>query len=274
MVLAAKLMADAKRRFPWYDSVWLRRYVAAKKFIEILAPDRLEAFTLAFEPLRTSFQFSIKTLPRLFDDLALGEVRRLIADIGRESLEHHEQSRFGRDILHNHPLFTRLQGKVLPLVSELAGEPLESSYNFLSIYRGDGVCEPHLDAPDAKWTLDVCLDQDEPWPIYFSQVVPWPEDRASSEETDWQDAIKRLPDVRFEAVSLMPNQAVLFSGSSQWHYRNPRGSAARGSTTLVFFHFIPVGTSDLLRPYNWPELFNVPELVALVGPPPADHSAG
>ncbi len=34
---------------------------------------------------------------------------------------------------------------------------------------------PHMDAPDAMWTLDICLEQSEPWPISFSQPVDWPE---------------------------------------------------------------------------------------------------
>ena len=31
-----------------------------------------------------------------------------------------------------------------------------------------------MDAPDAKWTLDLCNEQSDAWPIHFSRIMPWP----------------------------------------------------------------------------------------------------
>jgi hypothetical protein len=64
-----------------------------------------------------------------------------------------------------------MQRELVARVSDLVGEEVEPSYNFLSLYTRMGIFEPHLDAPSAKWTLDICIDQSEPWPIYFSQIT-------------------------------------------------------------------------------------------------------
>jgi hypothetical protein len=123
-----------------------------------------------------------------------------------------------------------------------------------------------MDAPDtAKWTLDLCIEQSDVWPIYFSQVVPWPED-FSYDGPDWQGHIKRSPRLKFSSHVLRPGNAVLFAGSSQWHYRDEivQGSRA-GFCNLLFFHFIPQGMSKIILPINWPTIFRIPELAGVVG---------
>ncbi len=62
-----------------------------------------------------------------------------------------------------------------------------------------------------------------------------------------------------------PEQAAIFSGSSQWHYRNrmPPGPG-RQFCELLFFHYVPAGTRDLVCPDKWAELFGAPELAGIV----------
>jgi hypothetical protein len=128
-----------------------------------------------------------------------------------------------------------------------------------------GNCDLHLDAPLAKWTLDVCVDQSHVWPIHFSQVVPWPEfapERALVRKSD--------SGLQFTAAALHPGDAVLFSGSSQWHYRDAlrdavqqtagANPAGRTFCDLLFFHFIPKGTLRLINPNEWADLFGIAEL--------------
>jgi hypothetical protein len=167
-------------------------------------------------------------------------------------------------VVHNHPYFTELQRSTTALVSELAGEPVEPIYNFLSLYSKFGVCPVHLDAPEAKWTLDICIEQTEPWPIHFSQIVPWPEELPYQGD-DWQEQIKRAPELKFQSYTLHPGQALLFSGSSQWHYRDRLSTnGAQHSCKLLFFHFVPQGTLELSQPKNWPKLFALPELAEVL----------
>ena len=147
----------------------------------------------------------------------------------------------------------------------MVGEPVEASYNFLSLYTSRGECAVHMDAPEAKYTLDLCVDQGAPWPIYFSKVQPWPEPLTEVwRNVEWENNIKRSSVQEFIPYSLEPGQAVIFSGSSQWHYRNPIPvTGEKRFCTLLFFHFIPKGTAELIKPGNWARLFGIPELKVL-----------
>jgi len=258
--------------FPWYDSWWLSAFSAARRTLRQVNPAVLDRFEGEIDVLRTRPDFEVQRADGLLDAAALDGVRRVIASLGRDELspkDIYEARTFGRFITRNHPAFTELQARLAPLVSEAAGEPVEPSYNFLSLYGAPGVCAPHIDAPPAKWTLDICVDQSAPWPIHFSQVVPWPESGVAPAEAEaWADAIKRSPGLRFTPVTLEPGQAVIFSGSSQWHYRDrmPRG-AGRQFCDLLFFHYIPAGTSDLVWPDRWADRFGVPELGGLGAAP-------
>ena len=64
----------------------------------------------------------------------------------------------------------------------------------------------------------------------------------------------------------MPGDAILFSGSSQWHYRDalPQGKA-KGFCDLLFLHYIPKGTASIVRPANWAEHFGLPEIARIPG---------
>jgi hypothetical protein len=257
------LRADGGETFPWYDAYWLAAYERAKAILAVARPGMLGDFVRAFDVFRTRPDFRPVLFERLFDEGTLTEIRRVAATLARGQLELHEASQFRRFVVHDHAFFSELQAQLLPLVSEAAGEALECSYNFLSLYAASGVCPPHLDAPEAKWTLDFCIDQSAAWPIYFSRPLPWP---TAGEEpwtgrADWAQAIKQDAASEFTGHSLLPGQAILFSGSSQWHYRDvmPR-APGRQFCDLLFFHFIPRGTAELAKPANWARLFGVAEL--------------
>ena len=79
-----------------------------------------------------------------------------------DELEKQELFNFGRLVVHDHPYFNQIQNTMTDLVSEIAQEPVEAYYNFLSLYNNLGVCEVHMDALSAKWTLDVCINQSDP----------------------------------------------------------------------------------------------------------------
>lgn len=248
--------------YPWYDSVWLAKYVRAKAIIQTVRPAALAAFVDAFRILRTRPDFQVRLFERPFDDKTLHEIRRVAQSLRPTDLELHEVRAFGRFVVHNHPFLTEVQQRTLPLVSEAVGEEVEMSYNFLSLYSSQGVCPPHMDSPQAKWTLDLCVNQSVSWPIYFSQVCPWPESDAETWPAEgWESRIKRSPSLHFTAHTLQPGQAVVFSGSSQWHYREAIPAAGvRQFCDLLFFHFIPSGTSELVRPATWAQLFGIAEL--------------
>lgn len=259
--------ARMNRPFPWYDAAWLNKYLAAKNLFARVQPARLSEFVRALEPFRTRPDFTVKEVDHVFDEATMTTIKETIRTLRLDKLETHETRNFGRFVVHSQPYFTELQRTLIPLVSELAGEQVEPHYNFLSLYSKFGVCPVHMDAPDAKWTLDICVEQTEPWPIHFSQIVPWPEDFDYHGE-DWQEWVKRSPDLKFTAHTLQPGKALFFSGSSQWHYRNRLSPASgQGSCKLLFFHFVPKGTLELSQPKNWPQLFGTPELTEVVASP-------
>jgi len=253
------------RLYPWYDSVWLSRYEEAKAIIRTARPDALASFVDAFRILHTRPDFKVQFFEHPFDAATMEEIRLVTASLRPTDLELHEARRFGRFVVHDHPFFTELQQRTVPWVSEAVGEPVEAKYNFLSLYPSKGVCAVHMDAPEAKWTLDLCIDQAAPWPIYFSAVQPWPDSVAEAWRNEgWENNIKQSRSLEFTSHTLEPGQAVIFSGSSQWHYRDPMPEASgKQFCTLLFFHFIPKGTAELVRPKNWARLFGIPELAVL-----------
>jgi hypothetical protein len=250
--------------YPWYDSVWLTKYVQSKELVRRVRLEKLSEFVHAFERLRTRPDFQVKRFSRVFDAAAMEAIRQTIRTLQLSQLKTYEIRSFGRIKLQDHPFFAELQQSLTGLVSEAAGEPVDPFYNFLSLYTKMGMCPVHMDSPGAKWTLDLCIDQSAPGPIYFSQVVPWPEDCTPAGD-DWHEAIKRAPQHRFTPYALETGQAVLFSGSSQWHYRDSLSATGKDHFChLVFFHFIPKGMGETVKPKSWPRLFGIPELADVV----------
>ncbi len=260
---SAEYEADGKA-FPWYDAYWLNAYERAKAILSIERPAVLPDFLEAFRVLHTPTDFRPVLFEHVFDDTTLAEIRKVASTLAHSQLEFHEAAMFKRFVVHNHAFFNDLQAGLVSLVSKACGEPVEVSYNFLSLYGPAAALQPHLDAPEAKWTLDFCIDQSSPWPIYFSRPRPWPELNKGvwgNGFTGWADAVKLDTANQFEQRTLQPGQAILFSGSSQWHYREAMPvSPGRQFCDLLFFHFFPTGSAELVKPANWARLFDVPEL--------------
>ena len=255
--IARKCLAEADR-FSWYDSKFLRQFEAARKFIGRVRPDRLDDFVSAFGVLRTDPTFQTKLLDPVFEADTFEAVVETIHALPKVSLQYHEGDSFGRSLIRRHPFFTRLQSSLTERVSELVGEPVVAAYNFLSLYGGKGRCDPHLDQPLSKWTLDICVEQSVEWPIHFSQVVDWP-----SESGQYQTTIEELranPSLRFDSVVLKPNGGAIFSGSSQWHFRDPLDARDTDYCTLLFLHYLPKGAEPLADPHQWAGHFGIPEL--------------
>jgi hypothetical protein len=254
--------AGVSDQFPWYDSLWLTQFVRAKKFISLHHPARVAEFTRALEPLRTRPAFR----DRLLDGfLAKDQVETILSAyraVRRDQLELHELASHGRFVVHDHPLLMELHATLAADVGRLVGEDVEPSYSFLGMYNTNGFCDVHLDEPISKWTLDYCIEQSSPWPIAFSEVVPWPE-AFEYGDADWQERIKSSSKHRFISHAMLPGQAVLFSGSSQWHFREPFADLrAKNHCSLLFLHFIPAGMKEVAEWQNWEAIFDVPGLTS------------
>jgi hypothetical protein len=263
-LIAQRAVNRARQRYPWYDCNWLRKYSAAKELVAHLRPERLSSFVEALEPLRTRGNFSTQELRSTFDATRLREIRDVVRGVADDKLKSHEAEQFGRMIVHDLPKFVALQQQLEQLIGEIVGEPVESSYNFLSLYSRFGVCEPHMDSPIAKWTFDLCIEQSRVWSLFLSQVVDWPETFAATSD-NWQRDIVDDPRLTFTEFNLEPGDAVVFSGSSQWHYREPLPLPRPNDfCNLLFFHFLPRGMREMASAANWPRLFEMEELEWIV----------
>ena len=209
--------------YPWYDSTWLSSYVQARAYLTKRRPDKLEEFERALSVFRTDPDFQPAQLDTIFDDRVLDRIRETVAAYSIEQLEVHELASFGRFVVHDDPYFLELQRDVVDLVSDLVAERVETSYNFLSLYQGAASCPVHMDAPSAKWTLDICVDQSRSWPILISDVIEWPDSWQAPQNGKWADSLRGS--TTFTSHVMDPGQALVFGGSSQWHYRDPMPQA-------------------------------------------------
>ena len=245
---------------PWYDANWLNTFQRAKELVSKHHPQRLSEFLDSFKALRTDADFVPRLIEGAIDVKTLDEIREFIRSFDDQQLEQHELLTFGRLILHNQEYISTLQKQLSETVGEAVNEPVEPCYNFLSLYNNLGVCQVHMDAPEAKWTLDICVDRTAPWPIHISQVRNWPEAFVQTQD-DWQLQIKSDPAIHFASYETNPGDGLVFSGSSQWHYRDriPRTSQ-QNLCHLIFLHYVPRGTRELVQPWNWATIFDMPEL--------------
>lgn len=253
----ANVMLHRAQQLNWYDANFLIQFEAAKMLLGYTNPGRIEEFVAAFEPLRTDPGFTTRFEKGFLSQSRQAELVAAIAAIASSQIELHETGLFGRTVVHNLPQFDPVHRELATWVSEAAGEEVVPSYSFLSLYTHDGALPAHLDEPASKWTLDLCIEQNVEWPIHFSRVIDWP--TLSDAETPRPGD----PDLAFETFTLTPGDAVLFSGSSQWHCRDAMPDARAGFCNLLFLHYHPVGMESLAYPGRWAEHFDLPELAVL-----------
>ena len=149
---------------------------------------------------------------------------------------------FVRRYAHNVPYFVNIHRQLTEFASEQFGEPLKPSYSFLSMYDDNGICPLHVDRPQCYRTIDYLIQQDqaEPWPIRIGEAMS-DEQRQALDESgaghpQTEDEIAdRITAETWTDVLLESNDAVLYSGTHQWHYRPER---LKGRADLVFFHFV------------------------------------
>jgi len=152
---------------------------------------------------------------------------------------------FFRRCAHNVSIFQHLHNQLTDFASEQFGEKVKPSYSFLSMYGDNGICPLHIDRDQCLYTIDYLIRQDhrEPWPIYIGEPMSDTArgDLRSSDmmyPTDAKDIERIKAKQKFTTVEMQPNDAVLYSGTHQWHYRDRIPS---GTADLAFFHFVAEG---------------------------------
>ncbi len=127
-----------------------------------------------------------------------------------------DEKEFNRKFVHNMPLFVDVHRQmILPRMQAFLdtvkpGSQIKPSYNFLSMYfKSKGVCPKHTDRPQCKYTVDICLNQKEPWGL----------------------------SVLDKEYFLQPGDALIYSGTHHEHFRENK-IQDENFCDLIFFHFV------------------------------------
>jgi hypothetical protein len=127
--------------------------------------------------------------------------------------------KYNRWFWHNLPSLVVLHHdpKIIKYASDVFGENCKPSYVFLSMYGPEGICPSHTDRPQCKYTIDLVINQDAPWPIYIESTAPE------------------------KSYLLNEGDAIFYSGTDHTHYRNAMNVDSKATfCDLAFFHFVPV----------------------------------
>jgi hypothetical protein len=150
---------------------------------------------------------------------------------------------FNRKEGHNVPFFVSIHNQLTDIASYYFNEKVKPSYSFLSMYKENGICPLHIDRDQCRYTIDYLISstQEMPWPIHIGKHMTDQErlniligERARPIAQNDVDEI--MSKEVFTSALLNPNDAVLYSGTHQWHYRSEK---LVGEANLVFFHFVP-----------------------------------
>jgi hypothetical protein len=114
---------------------------------------------------------------------------------------------FNRYALYDSPFLQQIHKELTPIMQKSLGKNVKPTYSYLSMYNSQGICPPHRDISDCQWTLDLCVNQDQEWPIH----------------------------VEDKSFILKENEALIYSGTDQLHWRER--IHPNGHCHLVFFHF-------------------------------------
>jgi len=181
-------------------------------------------------------------LRNLFDEQTHATIKRFVNECAPMLSMFHDTSVFHRRSANNVPFFQVVHHQLTDLACDIFDLPLKPSYSYLSLYDDGGRCPLHLDRSQCFRTIDYLIDQQSinPWPIKIAHAM---DENARNEliesgkiaiESE-EDIARRIDLETWKVHHLMPNDAVCYSGTHQWHYR-PDPSI--GTAALVFFHFV------------------------------------
>jgi hypothetical protein len=147
------------------------------------------------------------------------------------SLETTYDSGLGRHLVKS-PVIDEYAEKLIPLAKKIFNnENIKVSYSLFAHYQGPGAnLFRHLDDNACTYTIDLCLYQTEPWAIGIAH------------------------DGKDKEYILQENEAVLYYGNDQEHWRPKFPNPNSQHVAMIFFHFVE---SDHWYYTKGPEYINV-----------------
>lgn len=119
-----------------------------------------------------------------------------------------------RYLLKRDPLVIAYHEELTPYARSAFGSPtLAPSYALFARYEGPHASlERHKDDNACTYTIDLCIYQNDPWPLF----------------------------VEDHEFALQPNEAAVYYGNDQWHWREPMQNPTN-RVAMIFFHFVEPG---------------------------------
>lgn len=124
---------------------------------------------------------------------------------------------FGRTTYHSskadpNEIFIDSAHRLVPLARKLFNsKDLDFSYSLFSVYKGNRAnLYYHVDDNACTYTIDLCVSQQTPWPLF----------------------------VVGNKFDLEPNQAVVYYGEDQYHWREKFPDPKNNEVAMIFYHFV------------------------------------
>jgi len=157
-MIAARLCLGF-RRMPWYDAHILNDFALARRFLAIVLPARLAEFEEQFAEFKVDPGFRTRMVPAI---AGADEMAGFLADadaICAAGLKEGDRPVLGRGRgrANDQPAFRALHEGWAKWVADQVGEDIEPSYSMFVRYDRTGRLPVHLDSPDSKWALGLCL---------------------------------------------------------------------------------------------------------------------
>jgi hypothetical protein len=144
-----------------------------------------------------------------------------------------DTTEFRRRSVHNDPFFVEIHHMITERFNKWTGLNTKPSYVYGSFYGDRGVCPPHVDRPQCKYTLDYCINQKEPWAIYVNST------------DDVHQTTREKLKQNAKPYMLNENDGLILSGTQHWHYRDEINTG--NYCDLLFFHFVDVDFQGSLK---------------------------
>jgi len=124
-------------------------------------------------------------------------------------------SQLGRHLVQS-PIIDEYAEKLIPLAKKtFNSENIKPSYSLFAHYQGPRAnLHRHVDDNACTYTIDLCLSQTEPWAIGISH---------NGEDKEY---------------ILQENEAVLYYGNDQEHWRPEFPNPNLQHVEMIFFHFV------------------------------------
>lgn len=172
----------------------------------------------------------------LFEPRLMGQVMSIARKMKEDGKLRKEMTNCFRYYENNIPFFKLLHHEfVTPIANKIFKEQLKPSYSYLSCYiPGKGVCPIHVDRPPCYRTIDLCLSQNQSWPLFVNSNKEYAnlDARRLENEAELVQSIKAGAKV----YTFNQGEALCYSGTDHPHWREK--IQENNFCDLLFFHFV------------------------------------